>query len=189
MPSEFAELWTPNDNGVFSVRDIYGGTWVTIAPDIWDALGSKKFLGVKNKTVRLNQLLGLDANPGVAKSVVEVWVHKKDLVRPCKLPDISHRRCVLPADDRKNARENPDDTPVHKGDSKTHDEWFRKNSDTNLPWTRLGFTYDWARGAQEWDHVGLSEFLIAPRAKVDIHAVYDSVSDYQQSKPSRTYSP
>ena len=42
------------------------------------------------------------------------------------------------------------------------------------PWTRLGYTYDWGESS---NHVGLSEFVLAKGASLEVDAV-TPVDDY-----------
>ena len=53
-------------------------------------------------------------------------------------------------------------------------DWFDDNIigsyfDSAYPWTRLGYTYDWANNGTEY---GLSEFLIFSGAEVTIEYTY-----------------
>lgn len=50
-----------------------------------------------------------------------------------------------------------------------YEEWFRQNEhwsfrEAEWPWTRLGYTFDWAEGREK----GLCEFLILPGAEVRV---------------------
>ena len=50
-------------------------------------------------------------------------------------------------------------------------QWFNSNiissyfEEYRYPWTRLGYTYDWADNGSEY---GLSEFLVLKDAQVDV---------------------
>ena len=52
----------------------------------------------------------------------------------------------------------------------TYKEWFDKNIlwsyfESDYPWTRLGYTYDWSGGESEY---GLTEFLVSDGSKTEI---------------------
>ena len=61
-------------------------------------------------------------------------------------------------------------TQLTEGADAAYREWFEDNIiwsyfDSAYPWTRLGYTYDWADNGQEY---GLSEFLIRQGAEVEV---------------------
>jgi hypothetical protein len=44
----------------------------------------------------------------------------------------------------------------------------RNPSGPGYPFTRLGYTYDWAPGAEAHRHYGTSEFVVAPGTRVEV---------------------
>ena len=104
--------------------------------------------GVADWHLRLCQLIGLP--PGTDyDSVTLLWVDPGDLVRPAYDPDITsgEMSTTLTGDD-------------------WFQDWFAQNEaasygEGGYPWTRLGYTYDWADNGTEY---GLTEFIIRPGA-------------------------
>ena len=44
-------------------------------------------------------------------------------------------------------------------------DWFQANEETEYPWTRLGYTYDWEQNPNEY---GLTEFLILADSEIEV---------------------
>lgn len=132
--------------------------WVTTVPEVKDF--SRKLTG--DKTLRLEQLLGLPPNNGKTK-FVEMWARPADLFRPSADPEITDGEAEV-------------DFRAPNAFIRVSDEFKKWYDDlkaqsygaSGYPWTRLGYTYDWgaARG-----HVGASEFVIIPGSTVEIHSV------------------
>jgi hypothetical protein len=138
-------------------------SWVTAVPQVRDfcrALGKD----VDATTNRLKQLLGLSPDWQYHR-FVEFLVSPKDLFRPCPDPEIDDSRCELT-----NANPAPDDYRL----------WFVNNyansyAVSGAPWTRLGYTYDWAPAADRANPrkpYGASEFIVRPGANYTVTARY-----------------
>ncbi|WP_418973090.1 RCC1 domain-containing protein [Allofournierella sp.] len=104
--------------------------------------------GVTDWHLRLCQLIGLPPATDY-DSVTLLWVDPGELVRPAYDPDITsgEMSTTLSGDD------------WFRG-------WFARNEaasygEGGYPWTRLGYTYDWADNGTEY---GLTEFIIKPGA-------------------------
>ncbi len=124
--------------------------WVTAVPQVREAC--RRFAGPGLET-RLKQHLGL-APEWRYDRFVELWVDPADLFRPCPDPD--------PADDRCNIGLPMDEARVPRlADYRAFfaELYVRSYRADGAPWTRLGYTYDWAPGSGE---VGASEFMLAP---------------------------
>ncbi|EWY39805.1 hypothetical protein N825_04685 [Skermanella stibiiresistens SB22] len=127
--------------------------WVTAVPQVRDfcrALGTRDVTAISN---RLLQLFGLPPT-GQNARFVEMWVSPKDMLRPCPDREIDDSRCEV------NAASDVDD----------YRTWFVGNyansySEKGFPWTRLGYTYDWAPASDTANpnkpH-GASEFILRP---------------------------
>lgn len=131
--------------------------WVTAVPEFKDFC--TRIRG--DKTLRLEQLLGLPPASGKTK-VVEMWVNPADLFRPSPDPEIS---------DHEAGVDFPQSSRL--AISNSHKAWINQlksgsYGEKGYPWTRLGYTYDWG---QQSGHVGLSEFVIAKGAAVEIAEV------------------
>ena len=130
--------------------------WVTAAPKL-SAFCKASGLSGAELDLRLEQLLGLPPGNGKTR-VVELWVPMSDMFRPS--PD-------LEVDDSVAELDFPSGTPQE------HIDWINNLKATSYvapgyPWTRLGYTYDWAPGASE---VGLSEFVIRKGTTVAVESV------------------
>ena len=123
--------------------------------------------------LRLKQYLGLNAawNYDV---FVEMWVSPGDLFRPCVDPEINDSACELafknPAPQVKGIRSYPD---------------FYKNlyfsdfrTQPGVPWTGLGYTYDWGSPQKP---EGASEFILTPGAGYQINKVF-TTAEYCQAQ-------
>ena len=130
-----------------SVINSWGILWVFIPEQFKVRLKSTTILD-NDTIVRMNQLLGM---PPTTKNnyIVELWVKPADLYRPAGDAEIDDRTAglFLPAS------ADPD-----------YAQWFNQNiydsyfgQWTHYPWTRLGYTFDWANPASE---VGVSEYCI-----------------------------
>ena len=142
-------------------------TWVTAVPQVIDFCRDQG-LAVADRTLRLEQLMGLPPNNGKT-FFVELWVDPADLFRPSPDPEITDTTAglVFAANGDQLHRVSADSVVSHRA-------WFenlRRVSYTEgtggFPWTRLGYTYDWARGSEE----GMSEFVLQAGAQVTVAAV------------------
>jgi hypothetical protein len=131
-------------------------TWTTVAPEIKEFCASNK-ISDDQKTLRLEQLLGLPSNNG-KKWFVEIWVSPDDIFRPSPDSDITDHEAEL---------DFPKNTPQE------YIDWFNALEDKSYlengyPWTRFGYTYDWGNPKSE---IGLSEFVIKAGANIKINSV------------------
>lgn len=133
----------------------WGETWVTSAGEFlnWYKANSE---GVEDWTLRLEQLLGIPANSGKGY-VTAIWVDPADMTRPAYSTDITAQVS--------NTFSTSDP------ESEDYQTWFEENvessyfSGSDYPWTRLGYTYDWADNQQDY---GLTEFLVAQGAQATV---------------------
>ena len=105
--------------------------------------------------LRMNQLVGLPADSGMSH-VTAMWVSPQDLLRPAYVTDITQQMRSSFSDDHP---EDPD-----------YVAWFNANAvysycENTYPWTRLGYTYDWADNGEEY---GVSEFLVRVDSEVSV---------------------
>lgn len=145
-------------------------SWVTAGPQILFFLKTKSFSDSASLHLRIAQVLGM---PPDTKNnfFVEYWVYPNKLFRPAPDPEITDHEADLYF---------PSEV------SQTYKTWFynemKNKYDTNtssaFPWTRLGYTYDWADPSNP---VGLSEFAVDTNALVRVRAVYSSWQYYRLS--------
>lgn len=119
--------------------------------------------GVTDWQLRLQQLLGVPITSEYTH-ITGMWVSPEDVIRPAYSTDITSGSMMITL---------PEDT------EESYKEWFNANIiwsyfESEYPWTRLGYTYDWAPNSGEY---GLTEFVIKAGAEVNI-AYTETISDY-----------
>lgn len=130
----------------------YGSVWTFTDREI--AEWYKKNNGsVSDWELRLEQLIGLPPEAEYTH-VSAFWVDPQYVVRPAYITDVTQQMELDFSDDSDNEFR----------------EWFEENSifsyeESAYPWTRLGYTYDWANNGTEY---GLTEFLIGENAPVQV---------------------
>jgi hypothetical protein len=156
------------DSGAYN---LFSDTWVTLVPDVKNFI-RERMNGIKGrrKRDRLIRLLGIRpdlAGDDTKEGFVEFWVNPKDMFRPTPDPEID--------DDIADLQHRKDVTPAHKA-------WFEKQVDSSYsrvtpsyPWTRLGYTYDWADNTTT--NQGPSEFVVRKNAPVVVIKKY-TTDDY-----------
>ncbi len=131
----------------------FGEVWTFTDKEI-HAWYEKNHEGVTNWELRLEQLIGLPRDAEYTH-VSGLWARPEDVVRPAYVPDITQSAMTDTFGE---------DVP------QAFRDWFDGNiqwsyTDSAYPWTRLGYTYDWADNGTEF---GLSEFLIQKDAEVEV---------------------
>ncbi len=136
-----------------SVRLRRGDVWVFAGGEMadWYEVNKKD---LRDPGRRFRQLFGLSYD-SPATYFTAFWVKPQDVIRPAYTTDIT-------------VKEVPGEFPVDMHPE--YRQWFEdqiieKYFDGFEPWTRLGYTYDWAGNGTEY---GLSEFLIKNGSEVEI---------------------
>lgn len=147
--------------------------WVTTVPQVKamcsQYASERKDIGKEQLDERLKQYLGLD--PSWQYDVfVEMWVSPDDLFRPCVDPEINDSTCNLEFGEQVPQVENIADYQDFYSD--LYFKSFRGSA--GVPWTGLGYTYDWADKKNE---VGASEFIMRPGAGYEIKDTFPTL-DY-----------
>jgi hypothetical protein len=137
------------------------GLWVTGVPEIQTIC--RGFHG--DIAMQVRQLLGLPPDADIP-NVLTLSVGKDDLFRPSPDDSISTR---FPCKNLTDAASQPDCGNVFPSTtSPSHYQWIAVESfylhaiPNGYPWTHLGYTYNWAPGA---DRYGASEYVIRGNAK------------------------
>lgn len=140
--------------------------WVTAAPQVKEFCQA---LGLTGDALshRIKQYLGLSPERRY-DLFVELWVGRHDLFRPCPDPETNDRRCDLSFGDTPEVSRIDDYKAFFKG------LYFASYHTGGVPWTRLGYTYDWSHGEKQ---EGASEFVVAPDSPYVIEGVHTS-EDY-----------
>lgn len=130
--------------------------WVTAVPQVKQFCQAFKDEDVN---LRLKQYLGL-APDWNYDEFIELWVSPNDLFRPCVDAEINDKQCQA---------------EIPKEFTKTeHGQFYQQlyfksfRASAGVPWTGLGYTYDWGNNQTK---VGASEFIIKPNAPYQIKQV------------------
>lgn len=131
-------------------------TWVTAVPQVQEFCRDYVQQNPQgNLDLRLKQYLGLkpDSHYDV---FVELWVDPADLFRPCVDPEIHDAGCELEfaAEAKPQVEKIADYAAFYKN---LYFKSFR--SRPGVPWTGLGYTYDWSN---PHSRVGASEYILRP---------------------------
>lgn len=155
-----------------SITNTWGASWLFI-PDQMKQRLTPGFMANSDTIQRICQLLGLPpAGTGSNTHIAEIWVLAAQLFRPAGDPSITTTT-----------------TPGNLIPSNTadYDDWFNNYiiyayfaplgpSDHHYPWTRLGYTYDWAPGSS---HVGLSEYVLKANSGIWVEEVKTAPDFYK----------
>ena len=143
----------------------WGNVWCVSAKELYTWIKSNG-KGVSDWTKRLHQVLGMPTSKGYT-TVTALWVDASLLYRPANVTDPT---AAMSATYQKTGDQAFDST---------YKAWFDFNIiwsyfDSAFPWTRLGYTYDWADNGTEY---GLSEFLVFSGATATVEYTY-SINDF-----------
>ena len=135
-----------------SIRTEFGDIWAVSASEM-QAWYEQNHRGVENWDLRFAQLLGVHADEGYTRFTA-FWVSPKDVIRPAYVTDVTRQM----------------ENDYAAVTEEAYKEWFDANIlwsyfESDYPWTRLGYTYDWSGGGSEY---GLTEFLVADGSKTEI---------------------
>ena len=142
-----------------TVVNTWGLLWVFIPSQYKNRMRSAQIQN-RDTLLRMRQLLGLPPT-NTSNYIVELWAKPADLFRPAADPE-------------------PDDAtaglylPVTA--DTTYSRWFEQNiydsyfsNGTHYPWTRLGYTYDWAKQPSE---IGVSEYCVRKNSVMYVEKLY-----------------
>ena len=137
-----------------SITNTWGESWLFV-PQQMKARIAPSLSATSDTTMRICQLLGLPpANENSNTHIAEVWITPDRLYRPAGNPAITTTSADATL---------IDDVPT------SYTNWFNSYiifayyrplsspAEFHYPWTRLGYTYDWA---PETNNVGLSEYVL-----------------------------
>ena len=151
----------------------WGNVWTFTGGELEDWYQENKE-GVTDWQARMKELLGLTPD-NESNYVTAMWAKPEDVFRPAYVSDIG---------------------TVEMTDSFADDvdedykAWFDANIissyyDGEYPWTRLGYTYDWADNGQAY---GLSEFIVKQDSDVKV-AYTVELDDMIQKLEDNTWNP
>ena len=145
--------------------------WVTTVPQVRrlcaEMLAANPKISKEAIDLRLKQYLGL--NPDWHYDIfIDMWVDPADLFRPCVDPKIDDKSCNLHFGD--NLPKVKNITDYRNFYEKLYYKSYRSSS--GVPWTGLGYTYDWGNPESE---VGASEYILVPGASYEIKQAVPTV--------------
>lgn len=137
-----------------TVTAAWGYIWTFTDKEIATHAGELK--GSKDAVMRMRQLISINPNK-THSTVTGLWVNPSDVIRPAYQSDAAKGSMGVAFPEGEEVDES------FKG-------WFDQNIlDSyyygSYPWTRLGYTYDWADNGKEY---GLTEFLIKKGAQAEV---------------------
>lgn len=142
--------------------------WVTLAPQVREfcrAQSRKTRLTGDALDLRLKQYLGLSPDWSYSH-FVEMWVDRRDVIRPCPDPGATDNACQLTY-----ATPRPRVRGVAAWPGFIEDLVKKSYTPKGAPWTRLGYTYDWKHGpGGKPVERGASEFMLRPGARYEVKA-------------------
>ncbi|MDP3837904.1 MAG: hypothetical protein Q8Q54_03180 [Methylococcales bacterium] len=137
--------------------------WVTAAPQVKAFCQAYEHDTDEELNTRLKQYLGL-APDWQYDVFVEMWVSPEQLFRPCVDPETSDTQCEVKVPEKFPAVANiADYGQFYKN---LYFKSFRESA--GVPWTGLGYTYDWGK---EQGEIGASEFILQPNSPYQIKQV------------------
>jgi hypothetical protein len=182
MVSWVTEQRAPCKNGESPCRLQVGHEplWVTIAGEVQQRCQGWNLRGDALRE-RLEQLLGLPPDtPTQYRKVrfVILEVPRDRIERPCLGTDEKDGKpvCTIVA-----KSSTPLELRQFVGQQMSDSYVLNNPKGPGYPFTRLGYTYDWAPDARS-DHYGASEFLIKPDTTTRVLS-QSSADDYCQAKP------
>ena len=142
-----------------SVTTSWGVMWVFIPRQMKYRM--KSLLNQESDTLlRMRQLLGLPSTNS-SNYIAELWIKPGDLYRPAADNEIDDQTAgpYYPT--------KPDATYTVWFNQNIYDSYF--GAGLHYPWTRLGYTYDWAPNASE---VGVSEYCVKKNSTLVVCRTY-----------------
>ena len=115
--------------------------------------------GVTDWDLRFAQLLGMP-DDGSCTRFSAFWISPSEVIRPAYVTDVTAQM----------------ENEYGQITDPAYQTWFEDNIlysyfESEYPWTRLGYTYDWSGGDSEY---GLTEFLIADGSGTEIEFTYST---------------
>ncbi len=177
-------IWKEGNDPVKIIADNLGLIWVAPVHEVRSFVTHYEQIKQPKLPLwlRITQLYGLrdiEEDSARKRYFVEMWVKLEDLVRPCPDTDILDKECTL---DEFQEGDKTFDLMELLNTADEYKKWFENQkleaykADRKLPWTRLGYTYDWGDEKHHEDKKrhedrGLSEFILKKGASIIIHRV------------------
>ncbi|GAA4317848.1 hypothetical protein [Compostibacter hankyongensis] len=155
-----------------SITNSWGESWLFIPEQMKERL-TPGFTAQSDTIQRICQLLGLPPESSTSNThIAQVWVRSEQLFRPAGNASIT--TTTAPGD-------------LVSGNPAGYETWFNayiissyyaplNPGGYHYPWTRLGYTYDWAPGSA---HVGLSEYVLRANSGMWVEKTQTAAAFYQ----------
>lgn len=148
-----------------TVTAAWGYIWTFTDKEIATHAGELK--ESEDAVMRMRQLISIDPNK-THSTVTGLWVDPSDVIRPAYQSDATNGSMSVAF-------------PEGEEIDESFKTWFDQNILNsyyygNYPWTRLGYTYDWADNGKEY---GMTEFLIKKDAQAEV-AFTETTSEFLQ---------
>lgn len=137
-----------------TVTASWGSIWTFTDKEMATHAGELK--ESEDAKMRLRQLISIDPNKNHS-TVTGLWVDPSDVIRPAYQSDAANGSMWTAFPEGEEVDE-------------SFKAWFDQNILSSYyygsyPWTRLGYTYDWADNGKEY---GVTEFLIKQNAEMEV---------------------
>ena len=109
---------------------------------------------IKDPLLRTKQVLGM-SHESRNTYITSMWFNPSDVSRPAYITDVSKQMSL-----------SFDETVTNEYKTWFNSQYYYSYDVSKLPWTRLGYTYDWSEEAK--DKYGLSEFIAWKGTKVTV---------------------
>lgn len=140
----------------------WGESWLCSAKELesW-YLANKN--NIRDPLLRVKQVLGM-SHESKNTYISSMWMNPSDIKRPAYITDVTK----------------PMELKLAEDETDEYKEWFTNQyyysyDVSKLPWTRLGYTYDWSEEAK--DKYGLTEFIAFKGTKATVEKTL-LVEDY-----------
>lgn len=151
------------------------GTWASIPLDWKNRAAEYEGLDSVAAHMRMVQMYGLapDCDYNI---MVQFYADPAGIFRPSHNPDITTTSAGLEFPAYADEKYTVGETNFR--------EWYRYSivsafeDDSPLPWTQLGYTYDWHKGANS--HVGVSEYIVTHHTTIKVKS-YGSEWEFIQN--------
>ena len=132
----------------------WGESWLCSVKELQNWYLNNKS-NIKDSLLRIKQVLGM-SHESKNTYISSMWLSPDDLKRPAYITDVTKQMSLVFKED---------ETEEYK--TWFNSQYYYSYDVSKLPWTRLGYTYDWSEEAK--DKYGLTEFIAfkGTMAKVD----------------------
>ena len=122
----------------------WGESWLCSVKELQTWYVNNKS-NIKDPLLRVKQVLGM-SHESKNTYISSMWISPNDVIRPAYVTDVTKQMSLT-----------FDETVTDEYKTWFNSQYYYSYDVSKLPWTRLGYTYDWSAEAK--DKYGLSEFV------------------------------